>query len=242
MKLGSKNFYIILIAFCLVVLVLVFGYSYSVNKKYKEAQNPPVITKIDPNSLPSEYLKRYSQKAVVLDYAAEKYLNDSRLRSEKTEQELSNEFKIWFKLGMVRKLLNDYKGAEQAWLEAGKIAPENSAPFANLADLYTFFLRDYKKAEEFYIKTLTLYPTVTGYRSFADFYRISVPNDSNKVEEVILQGLKIFPNRPDLLGYLGSYFKEIGQREKAIEYFEKLIAVSPNHPGARADLDKLKAE
>lgn len=241
MKLSDKKLYIILGVCGVIILAAVFGYSYLIDRKYKSAQNPVLITKVDPNSLPPEYLKRYSYKAAVLDYAAENFLNDSRLQSKKTEQELSNEFKIWFKLGMVRKLLNDYKGAEQAWLEATKIAPENSAPFANLADLYTFFLRDYKKAEELYIKTLTIFPTVDGYRSFADFYRISAPDSPNKVEDVILQGLKVFPDRPDLLGYLGSYFKEIGRKEKAIEYYEKLIAVSPDHPGARADLDKLKS-
>lgn len=232
-----KKVYIFLLIFSAIVLAFTFWYSYKVNKDYRLAQHPVFKTKVDEKSLPSEYLGKYINKAAVYEYAAEKSLEEPR--NKKTEQELSNDFKVWYRLGRFRKMLNDYQGAAEAWIEAGKIAPENSAPFANLADLYTYFLKDYQKAEEAYLRAIQLFPTVEFYRNFADFYRISMPDQPNRVEEVILQGLKIYPEHTDLLGYLASYFRETGQKDKAIEYYERLIRVAPDHPSAKKDLDNL---
>lgn len=235
-----KKIYIYLLIFSVIVLSFTIWYSYKTNKDYQLAQHPVLKTKVDEKSLPSEYLSRYVQRAAVYEYAAEKSL--AKPRNKKTEQELSTDYKIWYKLGRIRKMLNDYQGAAGAWIEAGKLTPENSAPFANLADLYTYFLKDYKKAEEAYLKAIHLFPTVEFYRNFADFYRVSQPDNPSRAEEVILQGLKVYPEHRDLLGYLASYFRETGQKQKAIEYYERLIKVDPDHPSAKQDLEQLKAQ
>lgn len=233
----EKKFFKYLLIFSAIILIAVFSYVAWVNYSYNKISHQVLKTKVDEKSLPADLLEKYINKARVLEYAAEESLK--KPIAKKTEEELNNGFKVWWQLGMVRKMLNDYSGAAEAWEQASKIAPENSAPVANLADLYTYFLKDYVKAEEMYLKTVNLFPSVDNYRNFADFYRISAPGNSQKVEEVILQGLIMYPDHQDLLAYLGSFFKEIGNKEKAIFYLEKLIAKYPDHP-AKADLEKLK--
>jgi len=235
---NKKSFYLALSVFVILVLALTFIYSYQINKRYEALQHQVVKTKVDPKSLPEPYLTKYTNKAILLEYGLSK--NANKPIAKMTEEEINNDFRSWYRLGMVRKMLNDYQGAAEAWTKAGELAPTNSAPFANLADLYTYFLKDYNKAEQAYLQALNIFPTVDNYRLFADFYRISAPNNQNRVEDVILQGLKVFPNNEDLLAYIASYFREIGQKDKAIFYYEQLLKINPNHPNAQADLGKLK--
>ncbi len=239
MNIDKTKLYLYLIIFSVLLLGATFTYYFSVNRQYYKLANPVLKTKVDPKSLPEPYLEQYKNKATVLEFGAEKSL--SKPNSLKNEEELNRDFRVWYKLGMVRKMLNDYQGAAEAWEEAAKIAPDNSAPLVNLADLYTFFLKDYGKAEEAYAKAINVYPSVDYYRSFADFYRISMPDNHDRVEQVIQQALQVFPNHQDLVSYLATYFKEKGLKDRAIPYYEQLIKINPANASARADLDKLKS-
>lgn len=239
MAINKTKIYLYLIIISVLVVGSTFVYYYSVDKRYRSLMQLTLKTKVDPKSLPEPYLGQYKNKAAVLEFAAQESLN--KPRRLKTEEELNNDFKVWYKLGMVRKMLNDYQGAAEAWTKASEIAPDNSAPLANLADLYTFFLKDYDRAEEAYAKAINIFPTIDYYRSFADFYKIAMPNNQERVEQVIQQALQIFPNHPDLVSYLATYFKEKGERDKAITYYEQLLKISPTNTSARADLDKLKS-
>ena len=69
----------------------------------------------------------------------------------------------WIHIGILKKRLKDYPGAEEAWLEAVEYNPEQYLAYGNLADFYLFNLSQYEKAEEFYKEVLTLNPNHYNY-------------------------------------------------------------------------------
>ncbi|MEK7659821.1 MAG: hypothetical protein AAB343_01320 [Patescibacteria group bacterium] len=51
-------------------------------------------------------------------------------------------FDTWMELGLLRKSINDFEGARQAWEYAGLLLPLNTQSFLNLHDLYAYYLHD----------------------------------------------------------------------------------------------------
>ncbi|TSC52898.1 MAG: hypothetical protein LiPW39_507, partial [Parcubacteria group bacterium LiPW_39] len=51
-----------------------------------------------------------------------------------------------------------------------------------------------------------------------------------------------FPDNPNLIASLAGYYRDTGQTQKAIEYYEKLVKLTPNNETARQDLEELKAK
>ena len=51
----------------------------------------------------------------------------------------------WVDLGVIKKIIGDLEGAETAWLKASEVNPQNSLSFANLGDLYGFYLNQPQK-------------------------------------------------------------------------------------------------
>lgn len=176
-------------------------------------------------------------------------------KAEKSVRENPTNLEAWLAVGFVKKQLGDFEGAEEAWLKATYFIPNVGAPYANLGDLYTNFLKDYQKAKWAYEKGIEYAPQYTSFwQELANLYRYCLIADKNfpcllrqhsqslnpKIEEIILQGLEKNPDNPDFLGYLASYFRDVRQNKKAIEYYEKLLKVVPDYPGAKEEIESLK--
>ena len=95
----------------------------------------------------------------------------------------------WLQLGILRKQIGDYEGAIEAWDFAGVLRPNNATSFLNLADLYAFYIKDRKNAEESFLGAVSAEPQ-NGYTYFqtAGFYR-DILQDSNKAKAVLRQGI-----------------------------------------------------
>lgn len=116
-------------------------------------------------------------------------------------------FDEWLALAIFRKTIDDLEGARQIWefLAAGN--PKNPLPFANLANLYAFELKDPTRAEENFIKALEKDPTdVLFYRQTYEFYRY-VRKDDAKAREILQKGIAQTKS-PDLQ-YLLDHYSEL---------------------------------
>ncbi len=113
-------------------------------------------------------------------------------------------------LGLYRKMLEDYTGAEEIWLYVTALSPTYYVAYANLGDLYGFYLKDYTKAERNYRKVIELKPdAIQAYRSLHDLYRYSYAEKASQAEAILLEGIQKNPGNADLAALLEEYRKEI---------------------------------
>lgn len=100
----------------------------------------------------------------------------------------------WIELGNYRKLIGDYDAAIEIWRYASGLNPENHVLLNNIANLYSGYLRDYQKAEEYYLKAINAAPNLP-YPYFAafEFYK-SVLKDNKKAEDIVRKGIAAVPS------------------------------------------------
>ena len=105
----------------------------------------------------------------------------------------SDNLENWLVLGVYRKIIGDYEVAKEVWEYASAIRPQNSVSFNNLGELYAYYLKNNKKAEENYAKATENDPSaVYIYRNFFDFYRY-VAKDPVKARALLEKGIAANP-------------------------------------------------
>jgi len=133
----------------------------------------------------------------------------------------------WVDLGMYRHIVKDYVGAREAWEYAAVLGPNTVTPFANLGDLYTFYLKDYAKAEVNLKKAIENDPakSVRFYRSLYELYTLWKPN-SDAPAQALKDGIKAFPDALDLHVLLARYYKDNGKITESRAAYDGAISVA----------------
>jgi tetratricopeptide (TPR) repeat protein len=109
----------------------------------------------------------------------------------------------WLNLGLWRKSIGDYEGAAEAWKFVTVIRPDDPVAYHNLGDLYSQYLPDFPKAEQYY---LTAIEKDTEHQPFFyvklyEFYRY-YSKKPDLAEKILLDGLKTNPNNEYLQSLL----------------------------------------
>ncbi len=152
-------------------------------------------------------------------------------------------FEGWLYVGVLKKGVGDYEGARDVWQYAAQIRPNSSTPFANLADLYAYFLDEPQKAEESIKKAIANDPKdYNFYLSLADIYRYKFSDGAAKYEQTMLEAIAKFPDNSNLIAPLAGYYKQTSQTQKAIEWYKKLVALVPDNVAAKKDLAELEGK
>lgn len=116
-------------------------------------------------------------------------------------------FDQWMQLAILRKTVDDYEGARQIWEFLKTTNPQQPGPYANLAALYTYELKNSVLAEQNFIQAIQKGPKeVSVYRNAYDFYR-SVRKDDSKAKQMLQDGIKETQS-PDLQ-YLLDHYSEL---------------------------------
>lgn len=150
---------------------------------------------------------------------------------------------FWFDVGLIKKQVGDYRGAEAAWVKAGEIRPANSTSFGNLADLYANFLHEYDKAEEAYKTAISNSAgeakNILFYRHYAEF-AFNRLSDAEKTVSILLEAAEKNPDSSEPLIMLADFYQDQGDNDKAIEYYEKALEIDPEDDLVRDELEKLR--
>lgn len=112
----------------------------------------------------------------------------------------------WYDLGAYRRVIGDFDGAAEAWTFGTLIRPKDYISYHNLGDLYGFYVKDYSKSEENYLKSIQNNPkNVQAYLDLATIYESVYKEKINQVESILLQGLQANPGNSRLQSTLEDY-------------------------------------
>ncbi|HEY4505740.1 MAG TPA: tetratricopeptide repeat protein [Candidatus Paceibacterota bacterium] len=105
----------------------------------------------------------------------------------------------WMNLGIYQKMSGDYEGAVISWIYITKLSPNSYLAYANLGNLYAYFIKNNTKAEAYYKQAISKDPTRAYlYGQLAEAYR-DVFKDLDKARAIVDQGLLKVPNDQNLL-------------------------------------------
>lgn len=152
----------------------------------------------------------------------------------------------WLRLGALRKGLDDFKGAAEAWEFAGVLRPSNAVSFQNLWYLHANFLVDYPKSEREYIQALKNDPTmVDAYLNLVDLYLYHLTEFKSAIPDLLKSGIAAnteINKKMALTSRLAMYYKDAGDIANAIKYFEQVAQFLPNDAGVQEELAKLRGQ
>ncbi len=149
-------------------------------------------------------------------------------------QKSKNPYPHLIEVGILKKMLGDYQGAEKAWEKAAQVAQKKRPVLAygNLADLNANYLHNYQEALSYYQKALKLDKTNYNYWSgLASLYFYHFKNPK-KGTAIILEAVKEDPaHAAYYYSFLVDYYQEHNNPKLAKYYQEKIKKIKPNwHP------------
>lgn len=147
----------------------------------------------------------------------------------------------WIQIGILKKTIGDFIGARDAWEYAGIIQPKNSLSFANLGELYWRYLLDYPQAEKNLKISIEHKPDDTQTRvTLAELYHYSMKEKYELADDALLDGLKANPNNGTLMRRLAYLYEQRKEYGLALEWWEKVLAGSPEDQEVANAINKLK--
>ena len=145
----------------------------------------------------------------------------------------------WLMLGNYRKSAKDYDGAIEAWNFLGVIRPKGYLAFHNLGSLYGYELQNYLKSEENFLKSIQNEPrNIDAYSQLVTVYESA--KTPEKIEKLLLDGIKLNPNDVSLKIMLGQYYAKVGKKTEALRYLEEALKLSPTNVEIKAEIEELK--
>ncbi len=143
----------------------------------------------------------------------------------------------WNTLAIYWKAVDDFSGAAEIWEYLLKVSPNNSVYLGNLGELYQSFIKDYPKAERYYLEVMKSNPArVDMYRNLHDLYKYLYKTETNSAIEILKDGLAHNKNNLELLVLLANDYKERGFVKEAKVYYNEAIKAAEK--AGRFDLAK----
>jgi len=177
---------------------------------------------------------------------AGKELNDSQKQTlEDVRSKLSADIAYYSGLLNLAKLkaeLGDKSSAENLYLELLKRKSEDVLVLGNLGTIY-YDAGQYEKAEEMQLKIIAVTPKwINSYRELMDIYQFHLKDKRASLEPLLMNAIEKSPEfEADLTSLTAVYYDQVmNNREKAIEYYEKALKVSPTNDTIASRLKELK--
>jgi tetratricopeptide (TPR) repeat protein len=150
-------------------------------------------------------------------------------------------FNGWIQIGILKKTIGDFEGARDAWEYASVIEPLNSLSFANLGELYWRYLHEYEKSEENLRLSIKHKPDdIQTYLTLSELYHYSVPEKKDQAPDVLREGLGANPRQGTLMRRLAYLHEQRKEYDKALEWWEKILVLSPDDEKVKERIAALK--
>ena len=225
----------------ILILVILGAGFYFFNEFYnKQEQETFTVTldeiaefKVIRQDLTDEQIDKYKSEF-------EENVNESMQSNEKFV------FNALNRIGMIKKIMHDFNGAEKVWMYMIVHRPENSVVYFNLGNLYMEDLKDNEKAEKAFLLALENSANESAneqyYRGIVTFYTYSYPEKKQEIEKILFNALEMeqYENSQTLMALLATYYQNNNQKEKAVEYWEKVLEIDPNNEAVMGEIKRLE--
>lgn len=99
----------------------------------------------------------------------------------------------WFTFGLQKSFFNDHTGAVEAWEITYQLSPDFRTAL-NLGNEYQYFIKDYPKAEFYYLAAIEFKPDLTSaYQALLDLYHFNLKEKSSEHEAIALKAIEKDP-------------------------------------------------
>ena len=143
-------------------------------------------------------------------------------------------------IGFLHDTLGDKETAQKYYKEVLRLNPESVPALNNLANIYRD-REDFSGAEKLYLKITEVEASnIEAWRDLHDLYRYLYKSKEDQADDILLSGLEKNPDDPQILAMLATYYQDTGDKEKAIEYYERLVKAMPENEAAKNELKKLR--
>lgn len=191
------------------------------------ATSTVTIIPSDPSKLPQpipSLTRSFSAPSPEFNAQAKKIIEDKYAVYVKELKANPSNINDWIQIGILYRMVHDNKSAEESWIYATRLSSKAAVPHKNLADLYTYDLKDNVKAEAQWKIAIELDPSdTTAYRGLFDLYRLVYTAKAEQAPGVLLGGLKTNPKDVDLMLPLAAYYKDKNDTVNARTYFQKAL-------------------
>ena len=223
----------------IIILLIATGLGYYIYLDYQKS-------KISENPKAEVISQIATLKFIKQDLDEEKKAKHQESFNERAKIFLNNPESIeafWPLIGMaqIKELVGDIEGAKQALIWAAALQPQSYIAHGNLANLYFHHYQDFAKAEEHYLKAIEPDDpkTITYYFELHEIYRYFYKRDTILAEDVLKLGIERYPQATDLMSVLADYYRHLGRKEDAREYYLKILEINPESQVAKRGLEEL---
>lgn len=144
----------------------------------------------------------------------------------------------WLELAAYRQVLGDFDGAIAALDFLSAIRPKEYVSFHNLGVIYGFYLKNYPKSEENFLKSITNNPqNIDAYEQLITVYEAYKPE---RIESLLLPAIQKNPSNVSFKIMLGNYYANKSKTAEAIRYLEEALKLNPTNTELKTEIEELK--
>ncbi len=169
------------------------------------------------------------------------------LRKQITENEAEiernrDDFNAYVELALAKSELGDRDGAAEVYRTMNQRFPGNYLSFQNLGKLYEETEKYEMAAEQFLLAIDNAPKIALMYRNLVNLYTYHLPSRAADIPRVLQKGLGVMPGSLDLMAMMAVYYRDHGQPEEAIKWYEQLLVFDQENTTALEELKELKGK
>ncbi len=239
----------LVIVIVIVVSALIWRKSPQPNVDNKKEEQPVLISSSSPqlpevilgSNIPAPSLDKTMRSSTIIGEDTKRRVDEKVKEIVSLLKKDSKDTDRWLELGLYAEVYTDYQRAKEIYEYVTRVDLNGYTAYHNLGNLYRFYLKDYIKAEANMKVVLDMNPTgVAEYISLSDLYYSDLVAKKGFADDILLKGIAKNPTSTDLMVSLARYYVNTGDKEKAREYYQKALALSPKNAAAiKQDLDAL---
>ena len=179
---------------------------------------------------------------IAVDLAPEKRktLEESVAKSRAAIAANAQDFNAHTVLALALVDLGDREGAAEVYRQMNQRFPGNYLSYQNLGTLYEEAGK-YDFAAEQYLIAIQNAPRIPHlYRKIVNLYTYHAKERASDIPRILQKGLNEVPGSIDLMAMMAVYYRDHGQREEAIRWYEHLLVFDQSNTTALEELKQLK--